>query len=506
MPLAVVLPETTEQVAAVVRFCHANGVRVVPRGAGTSLSGGALPLADAVVVGLMRMNRILDIDYADRCATGRQGSPISDYQCGGGTRVLLCARSVIAARLHDRRQRQYELRRRPLPEIRCHCQHLLGLKIVTVDGEILDIGGEHLDAAGYDWLGLLTGSEGQLALVTEVTVRILRGPEGARAMLAAFRSNEVAGACVDSIISSGIIPVALEFMDRPAIHACEDFAHAGYPLDAEAMLIIEVEGSADEQDDLLERLSEICRRHDPISLKVSQSAAESLAIWKGRKGAFGAVGRISPDYLCMDGVIPTSRLPDVLRRIGEMSDAYGLKVANIFHAGDGNLHPLIMFDANVPESFHKAEEFRCGNPETVRRGRWLPDRRAWRGGGETRPDAGAVRGARTGAAAADQDGVRSGVAAQSAQGFSAGCRAAEGGVTVQRGDPITLTLGASHLDLSREAGEVSIAAAVADAAKAGEPLLVCGNGTKIGMLRPVQQRAACPCATTRASRSMRPRS
>jgi glycolate oxidase len=221
----------------------------------------------------------------------------------------------------------------------------------------MSIGGEHLDAAGYDWLGLLTGSEGQLAIITEVTVRILRSPEGARAMLAAFRSNEVAGACVDSIISSGIIPVALEFMDRPAIHACEEFAHAGYPLDAEAMLIIEVEGSPAEQDDLLSRIRTICERHDPISLRVSQSAEESLAIWKGRKGAFGAVGRISPDYLCMDGVIPTSRLPDVLRRIGEMSHAYGLKVANIFHAGDGNLHPLIMFDANDPESFYKAEQF-----------------------------------------------------------------------------------------------------------------------------------------------------
>jgi glycolate oxidase len=235
--------------------------------------------------------------------------------------------------------------------------NLLGLKIVLADGEVLDIGGAHLDAAGYDWLGLLTGSEGQLAIVTEVTVRILRGPEGARAMLAAFNSNEVAGACVDSIISSGIIPVALEFMDRPAIHACEAFAHAGYPLDAEAMLIIEVEGSAAEQDDLLSRLRAICERHDPISMKVSQSAEESLAIWKGRKGAFGAIGRISPDYLCMDGVIPTSRLPDVLRRIGEMSDEYGLKVANIFHAGDGNLHPLIMFDANDAESFHNAELF-----------------------------------------------------------------------------------------------------------------------------------------------------
>jgi glycolate oxidase len=193
--------------------------------------------------------------------------------------------------------------------------------------------------------------------VTEITVRILRSPEGARAMLAGFTSNEVAGACVDSIISSGIIPVALEFMDKPAIHACEDFAHAGYPLDAEAMLIIEVEGSIQEQDDLLDRLKTICEQHNPLSLKVSRSAEESAAIWKGRKGAFGAIGRISPDYLCMDGVIPTSQLPDVLRRIGEMSDAYGLKVANIFHAGDGNLHPLIMFDANDADSFHRAEQF-----------------------------------------------------------------------------------------------------------------------------------------------------
>jgi glycolate oxidase len=235
--------------------------------------------------------------------------------------------------------------------------NLLGLKVVTVEGEILDIGGAHMDAAGYDWLGLLTGSEGQLVVVTEVTVRILRGPEGARAMLAAFKSNEIAGQCVDSIIASGIIPVALEFMDRPAIHACEAFAHAGYPLDAEAMLIIEVEGSVREQDELLEKISAICAKFDPISLKISQSAAESAAIWKGRKGAFGAVGRISPDYLCMDGVIPTSQLPAVLRRIGEMSISYNLSVANIFHAGDGNLHPLIMFDANDPASLHKAENF-----------------------------------------------------------------------------------------------------------------------------------------------------
>jgi glycolate oxidase len=358
VPLAVALPETTEQTAAVLAFLHREGVRVIPRGAGTSLSGGALPMEDAVVVGMMRMNRILDIDYADRLAVVQAGvtnigitnavaeqqffyapDPSSQLACMIGGNVGMnsggahCLRYGVTA------------------------NNLLGLKLVTMAGDVIDIGGAHLDAAGYDWLGLLTGSEGQLGIVTEVTVRILRSPEGQRAMLAAFRANEVAGQCVDAIIASGIIPVALEFMDRPAIHACEAFAHAGYPLDAEAMLIIEVEGSVAEQDSLLDRIKQICSRFDPISLKVSQSAEESLAIWKGRKGAFGAVGRISPDYLCMDGTIPTSRLPEVLRRIGEMSTAYNLQVANIFHAGDGNLHPLIMFDANDPASFHAAENF-----------------------------------------------------------------------------------------------------------------------------------------------------
>ncbi len=356
VPLAVALPETTEQVAAVMAFCHEQGVRVVPRGAGTSLSGGALPMQDAVVLGLMRMNRILDIDYADRCAVVQAGvtnigitqavqehgffyapDPSSQLACMIGGNVMMnsggahCLRYGVTA------------------------NNLLGLKIVTVQGEIVDIGGAHCDSVGYDWLGLITGSEGQLAIVTEVTVRILRSPEGQRAMLAAFDGTEIAGACVDAIISSGIIPVALEFMDKPCIHACEAFAHAGYPMDAEALLIIEVEGSVAEQDDLLGRIKNICRKFNPISLKVSESAEESLAIWKGRKGAFGAVGRISPDYLCMDGTIPTSRLPEVLRRIAEMSAACGLAVANVFHAGDGNLHPLIMFDANDPVSFHKAE-------------------------------------------------------------------------------------------------------------------------------------------------------
>ncbi|MDE2514696.1 MAG: FAD-binding protein [Rhodospirillales bacterium] len=357
-PLAVALPETTEQVAAILRFCHRNAIRVVPRGAGTSLSGGALPMADALVIGLMRMNRILSIDYADRLAVVQAGVTnigITNAVAAQGFFYAPDPSSQLACMIGGNVN---------MNSGGAHClkygvtaNNLLGLKIVTIEGDILEIGGAHLDAAGYDWLGLLTGSEGQLAIVTEVTVRILRSPEGARAMLAAFKANAVAGACVDAIIASGIIPVALEFMDRPAIHACEAFAHAGYPLDAEAMLIIEVEGSVAEQDALLDRIRAICERFDPISLKVSNSVAESQAIWKGRKGAFGAVGRISPDYLCMDGTIPTSRLPEVLERIGAMSARYGLQVANIFHAGDGNLHPLIMFDANDPASFHKAETF-----------------------------------------------------------------------------------------------------------------------------------------------------
>jgi glycolate oxidase len=356
-PLAVVLPETTEQVAAVLRFCGQQGVRVVPRGAGTSLSGGALPLADAVVLGLMRLNQVLDVDLANRTATVQAGvtnvgisqavaedgffyapDPSSQLACMIGGNVAMnsggahCLKYGVTA------------------------NNLLGLTFVTIDGEVIRLGGQHLDAAAYDWLGIITGSEGQLGVVTEVTVRILHQAEGARAMLAAFDSVPVAGAAVDAIIGSGIIPVALEFMDRPCIHACEAFAHAGYPLDAEAMLIIEVEGSPAEQDTLLARISDICGRFNPISVKVAESVEQSAAIWKGRKGAFGAVGRISPDYLCMDGTIPTSRLPETLARIDKLADAAGLKVANVFHAGDGNLHPLIMFDANDPASFAAAEK------------------------------------------------------------------------------------------------------------------------------------------------------
>jgi glycolate oxidase len=357
-PLAVVLPSSTAEVAAIARFAHQNGIRLIPRGAGTSLAGGALPLADSIVVGLMRLNEIIEVNYADRYAV-----------VGAGVTNIGITKAV--------EEEGFFYAPDPSSQLACmiggnvgmnsggaHClkygvtaNNLLGLTLVTIEGEVIEIGGTHCDAPGLDWLGLLTGSEGQLGIVTDVTVRILRSAEGARAMLVGFAASEVAGACVDAIISSGIIPVALEFMDRPAIHACEAFAHAGYPLDAEALLIIEVEGSEAECDALLARLRDICARFDPLSMRVAASAEQSAAIWKGRKGAFGAIGRISPDYLCMDGTIPTSELPRVLRGIAEMSDRYGLKVANIFHAGDGNLHPLIMFNANDPASLQAAEDF-----------------------------------------------------------------------------------------------------------------------------------------------------
>jgi len=314
-------------------------------------------MQDSVVIGLARMNSILEVDFADRCAVVQAGvtnlaitgavadrgffyapDPSSQLACMIGGNVNMnsggahCLKYGVTA------------------------NNLLGLRAVTIEGDLIDIGGAHLDAAGYDWLGLLTGSEGMLAVVTEVTVRILAAAEGARAMLAGFASNEVAGACVAAIIGSGIIPVALEFMDRPAIHACEAFAQANYPLDAAAMLIIEVEGSLAEQDMLLGRLADICHEFGATSLRVAATAEESAAIWKGRKGAFGAVGRISADYFCMDGVIPTSKLSETLHRIAGLAEEASLQVCNIFHAGDGNLHPLIMFDANNPEQFHRAEK------------------------------------------------------------------------------------------------------------------------------------------------------
>src|SRR4051812_35066090 len=356
LPLAVVLPSTTKEVSAVLKFCHAHGVKVVPRGAGTSLAGGAIPQEDAIILGIAKMNRVLETDFANRTVRVQAGvtnlaisqavSPEGFFYAPDPSSQLAC---TIAGNI-------------AMNSGGAHClkygvttNNLLGVTMVLLDGTVVEIGGKHLDdSPGYDLLGLICGSEGQLGVVTEATVRILRAAEGARPALMGFDSAETAGACVAAIIGAGIIPVAMEDMDKLAIEISEAFAHAGYPLDVEAMLIIEVEGSDAEIEDMLNRIVEIANPFNPKSLRVAQSEAEAAAIWKGRKSAFGATGRIS-DYLCMDGTIPTGQLPYVLKRMGEICHGYGLKVANVFHAGDGNLHPLIMFDINKPGEMQKAE-------------------------------------------------------------------------------------------------------------------------------------------------------
>ena len=358
MPLVVVLPETTAQVSDILKYAHAHGIKVVPRGAGTSLSGGALPLADGILLGLSKFNKVLEIDYANRCAVVQPGvtnlaitkavehkgfyyapDPSSQIACSIGGNVAENSGGVHCLK--------YGLT----------ANNLLGLEMVLISGEVIRLGGKHLDAEGYDLMGLMTGSEGLLGVVTEVTVRILQKPETARAVLVGFPTSEDAGACVAAIISAGIIPGGMEMMDRPAIHAAEEFVHADYPLDAEALLIVELDGPQVEVDHLIERVTEIARANNSATLRVSNSEAERLLFWAGRKAAFPAVGRISPDYICMDGTIPRKRLPEVLRGMSELSQKHGLRVANVFHAGDGNLHPLILFDANVAGELDRAEQF-----------------------------------------------------------------------------------------------------------------------------------------------------
>lgn len=344
-PMIAVLPANTKEVSDVLRICHDEGVPVVPRGSGTSLAGGALPTADSVILGVAKMNDVLEVDYADRLIrvqTGRTNLSVTGavegddfFYAPDPSSQLACA---IAGNI-------------AMNSGGAHClkygvttNNLLGVTCVLMDGTVLELGGGQMDAAGLDLLGVICGSEGQLGVVTEATLRILPKPEGARPVMIAFDSNEVAGACVADIIKAGVLPVAIEFMDRPIIEICENFAKAGYPA-CEALLIVEVEGSPAEIADQLDRISDIAGKHKPIELRQSQSDAESAAIWLGRKSAFGAVGQVS-DYMCLDGTIPVSALPEVLRRIGGLSEQYGLRVGNVFHAGDGNMHPLIMFDAN----------------------------------------------------------------------------------------------------------------------------------------------------------------
>src|SRR4051794_10201527 len=358
MPLAVVLPSTVTQVAAVLRYCRDERIKVVPRGAGTSLSGGALPLADGVLLGMGKFNRILDIDYDNRCVVAQPGVTnlgISHAVAAQGFYYAPDPSSQIACTIGGNVAENSG---------GVHClkyglttNNLLGLEVVLIDGEIVRLGGKHLDTAGYDLMGIMTGSEGLLGVVTEVTVRILRKPSTARALLIGFAATEDAGSCVAAIIGAGTIPGGMEMMDRPAIHAAEDFVHAGYPRDVEALLIVELDGPEAEVAYLIGRVEEIARANHAGSIRASQSEAERLAFWSGRKAAFPAVGRISPDYYCMDGTIPRGRLPEVLAHMRELSEQYGLAVANVFHAGDGNLHPLILYDANQPGQIERAEAF-----------------------------------------------------------------------------------------------------------------------------------------------------
>ncbi len=353
-PMAAVLPRTTAEVSAVLRICHQEGVPVVPRGSGTSLAGGALPTADAVILGVSRMNGVLETDYDNRyirVQSGRTNLSVTGAVEADGffyapdpSSQLACA---IAGNI-------------AMNSGGAHClkygvttNNLLGVTLVQMDGTVVEVGGPYMDAGGLDLLGVICGSEGQLGVVTEATLRILPKPEGARPVLIGFDANETAGECVSDIIRAGVLPVAIEFMDRPCIEATEAFAKAGYPM-CEALLIVEVEGSPAEIDEQLALIKAIALRHNPVEFREAADEAQAKAIWLGRKSAFGAMGHIN-DYMCLDGTIPVSSLPFVLRRIGEMSKDYGLDVANVFHAGDGNMHPLILFDANKPGDLELCE-------------------------------------------------------------------------------------------------------------------------------------------------------
>jgi glycolate oxidase len=356
LPLVVVLPRSTEEVAKVLKYCHQNRLKVVPRGAGTSLSGGALPAEDAIVIGISRMNRVLGVDLENRTIsveTGITNLAISEAVAAEGFFYAPDPSSQLACTLGGNLA---------MNSGGAHClkygvttNNVLGLRMVLMDGEIVEIGGPHLDAEGYDLMALIVGSEGQFGIITEATLRILPKADAARPILLGFESSEAAGQCVAAVIASGIIPVAIEFMDRPAIAVAEAYAKAGYPLDVEALLIVEVEGTEEEIARLLKDIVEIAKAFRPKVVEASTSPEHSARIWKGRKAAFGAIGRIS-DYYCMDGTIPLSRLAEVLTRVSQICAEHGLKVANVFHAGDGNLHPLILYNANDEDEARRAEE------------------------------------------------------------------------------------------------------------------------------------------------------
>ncbi len=356
LPLIVVLPETTQQVSDILKYCHANNVKIVPRGAGTGLSGGALPLADAITLGLGKFKKILDIDFENRCVVTQPGvtnlgittavehagfyyapDPSSQIACSIGGNVAENSGGVHCLK--------YGLT----------TNNVLGVEMVMMNGEIIRLGGKHLDSGGLDLLGVIAGSEGLLSVITEVTVRILKKPETARALLIGFPTMIDAGNCVADVIAAGIIPGGMELMDKQIIHAAEDFVHTGYPLDVEGLMVVELDGPDAEVNYLVERVEEIANAANASYIRISENEDERARFWSGRKNAFPAVGRISPDYICVDGTIPRKKLAEVLRRMEGISEKHGLRVANVFHAGDGNLHPLILFDANIEGELERAE-------------------------------------------------------------------------------------------------------------------------------------------------------
>ena len=357
-PLVVVLPETTQEVSEILKYCNKEKIKVIPRGAGTGLSGGALPLKDSILLALGKFNKILEIDFENRCVIAQPGvtnlsithavqhkgfyyapDPSSQIACSIGGNVAENSGGVHSLKYGTT------------------SNNILGLEVVFMDGTISRLGGKTYDSEGYDLLGLISGSEGLLCVITEVTVKILKKPQTVKAALIGFPTIEDGGNCVSDIIASGIVPAGMEMMDKALIEATDNFSKAGYPRDAESMLIVELDGTKSEVDELINKVSAIAKKNNSSSLKISSNEEERLKFWAGRKAAFPACGAMAPDYYCMDGTIPRRKLSEVLKEISRLSQKYDLPVANAFHAGDGNLHPLIMFDANNKEQLEKTEQF-----------------------------------------------------------------------------------------------------------------------------------------------------
>ena len=357
-PLVVVLPETLEEVSKILKYCNENKIKVVPRGAGTGLSGGSLPLADCVLLAMGKFNKILELDYKNKCVVAQPcvtnlaiTQAVQDkgfYYAPDPSSQIACS---IGGNVAENSGGVHSLK------YGVTTNNLLGIEVVLMDGTITRFGGKTMDAEGYDFLGLMTGSEGLLGVITEVTVKILKTPEVVKAALVGFPTIEDAGKCVAQIIAEGCIPAGMEIMDKALTKATNDYSKAGYPTDAEAMMIIEFDGTEHDVEADMNKAKKIAEENNSSSLKISKSNSERLKFWAGRKAAFPACGVLAPDYMCMDGSIPRGKLAEVLKEISRLSKKYDLPVANAFHAGDGNLHPLIMFDANNEESLKKTEEF-----------------------------------------------------------------------------------------------------------------------------------------------------